>query len=312
MASSGIDSPGLIIPRRLHEGDRIAIVAPAGPVESALVEEAARVLERHDYRPEIFPTIYSDCGQTSAPARQRFEEMKEAFLNPEFRAVLCARGGYGSVHLLENLSRLPLKKDPKWLIGFSDITALHALMTSRGIASLHASMARYISRDEEIAENRLLFDCLKGSFPSFQFASDPKNICGKAEAPLVGGNLSVMMSLTGTPFNIVRKDTILFIEDISEPAYKIERMLYQLLLSGALENLKGIIVGAFTNIGKGRGSRDVVDVISEVLQKVPGIPVAYNLPIGHIPNNIPLVESAVYSLDITPERVTLSPKIPQI
>lgn len=295
----------VVVPAPLRPGDKIAILAPAGHVKRHLVDGAAEVIRSLGFEPVIYPTVYMTNGQFSGTHAERLADLRRAFLDPEIRAILCARGGYGIVHNLDSLELLPVQDDPKWIIGFSDISALHAFMASKGIASIHASMALHIARGMGESENVDLFNILNGKFPHYEFEPHPANHPGKAEGPLLGGNLAVIQALIGTPYNIIKPGTILFIEDVDEPIYKIERIMYQLRLSGILDKLDGLIIGQFTGYKHDDNHETMEQMFAEVLADYPDLPVAFNVPVGHVRHNVPLVESVPATLEITPEKVTL-------
>ena len=295
-----------IYPTPLRPGDKIAIIAPAGPIERGIVDSAATVLSQLGYEPVIYPHTFGKHGHFSGTHPERLADLRAAFTDPEIRAILCARGGYGVVHNLDSLGMLPLEKDPKWVIGFSDISALHALMASKGIASIHSSMAKQIALGPDSLDNATLFGILKGEMPTYTFEPDIHNHPGNAEGILLGGNLAVIADLIATPFDIIKPGTILFIEDVSEPIYKIERMSYQLRLMGIIPKLKGLIIGQFTEYNPDDNHVTMEDMLAEALAPYPELPVAFNAPIGHVDHNIPLVESSWATLNITPEKVTLT------
>lgn len=295
-----------IFPSPLKKGDKIAILAPSGSVKFEYVEKAADVLKELEYEPIIYPTTHMHNGQFSGTAAQRLDDLRDAFLNPDIRAILCARGGYGMVHNLDSLNQLPLEEDPKWVIGYSDISALHALLASKGIASIHASMARHIARGIEEPENITLLQILTDTFPTYTFSSSPLNHPGKAEGKLLGGNLAVIQALINTPYDIFQPGSILFIEDISEPIYKVERIMYQLRMAGILDNISGLIIGQFTDYKPDSNHNSMEEMLSQILAPFPALPVAFNAPIGHVSYNVPLVISSQASLEVTPDSVTLS------
>lgn len=296
-----------LIPPPLQSGDRVAIVSPSGRVCEEFVTGAFAVLEAQGWRPYVGPHALGQWGTYSASDEERLADLRDALLEPSVRAVFCARGGYGAVRLLEELGRLPVGNDPKWLIGYSDITALHALMTNRGIASIHGPMARHLSTlGGEDEDARALFATLRGTMPDFSYASHPLNHSGTATAPVVGGNLAVIMGLIGTPFDVVRPGTILFIEDISEPVYKVERQLWQLHLSGALQRLRGLIVGQFTEYTPDVNNSTMEEMISRMLEGYPGLPVAFNAPVGHVDHNVPIVCGAMATLSVNSDEVSLT------
>lgn len=297
--------PQTTYPAALRPGDKIAILSPAGPIDSALVDSAARVLRGEGFEVEILPHTYGKFGHFSGTHAERFADLKTAFLDPDVRAILCSRGGYGVVHNLDSLAALPLKKDPKWVIGFSDISALHALMASKGIASVHASMAKQVALGADDFLNRQLLDILGGKLPAYRFAPSPYNHPGCAEGKLLGGNLAVIADLINTPFDIIHPGTILFIEDVSEPIYKIERIMYQLRLSGVLANLKGLVIGQFTDYKPDENHESMESMLAEIMAPY-DYPVAFGAPVGHVDMNVPLVEGANAVLNVNSNGATLS------
>lgn len=296
---------GTIYPQSLKAGDKIAILAPAGPVDSALVDSAARVLRSIGFEPVVYPTSYGKHGYFSGTHDERLADLKAAFSNPDIRAILCARGGYGAAILLDSLAALPLENDPKWVIGFSDISALHALLASRGIASIHSSMAKQLALGPDDPDNKALLEILQGNFPTYTFSPSPYNHLGHAQGKLLGGNLAVIQALISTPYDIIHPGTILFIEDVSEPIYKIERFIYQLRMSGIISNLNGMIIGQFTEYEPDSIHNSMEQMIAKALADYPNLPVAFDVPVGHVDHNVPFIESAMASLDITPSEVTL-------
>lgn len=301
----GENNKSILFPEPLKKGDTIAIVAPAGPVKIERVEGAEKILRQQGYVPVVFPTVYEKNGQFSGTVEERLRDMKEALTNPGIRAVICARGGYGAVHILDSLSALPLERDPKWVVGFSDISAIHGLMASKGIASIHGPMALHISRGLSEPENVVFFDMLKGKYPEYTFQPDTNNHIGHAEGKLVGGNFSVIEGLINTPYNLIEPGTILFLEDVGEEIYKLQRMMYQMKLSGVLPNLKGLLLGRFTDSPEGENFDTVEEMMSDLLSEYPELPVAFNIPVGHIRHNSPMIVSSRATLDITPDEVRL-------
>lgn len=293
------------IPAPLRDGDRIAIVSPSGPVDSALVYAAADTLRGQGYRVDIFPSALGKCGQYAASDSARLADLSAALTDSTVRAILCSRGGYGAVHLLDSLSALPLERDPKWLIGFSDISALHALLASRGIASIHGNMCKHIALGPDDEDNATFLAMLRGYRPAYEFAPDSLNRCGQASGRLLGGNLAVIAELINTPYDVIQPGTILFIEDVEEPIYKIERIMYQLRLSGVLPRLGGLIVGQFTGYRPNDSYETMEHMIADMTAPYT-YPVAFNVPIGHVDHNVPVIQSAEVTLTVTPEGTSLS------
>lgn len=289
----------IVFPAPLKKGDKIAICSPAGPVKPEVVEDAVKVLIDQGWKVEVMPHALGKNGYLSGTADERFNDMKAAFADPEVRAILCARGGYGVVHIMDRLNALPIENDPKWVIGFSDISALHALMARKGIASIHASMCAHIKEGADDPDNRDLFAILRGERPAHVFDSHSLDRQGIATGVLRGGNLAVLAELINTPYDLLRPDSILFIEDVAEPVYKIERIIYQLRLSGLLEKTRGMIIGQFTDYKPDSNHADMESMIRDAIAGY-DFPVAYNVPIGHVDHNIPVIESATVTLKVSP------------
>lgn len=289
----------IIYPKPLQRGDKIAILSPASIINHDYVNDAVKVLKSQGWEPYIATNALGKSGNYSGTIEQRLGDIKTALADPNVRAILCSRGGYGVVHLLDELDKLPLHDDPKWIIGFSDISAIHALMTNKGIASIHASMTKHLSEfsgkdDDAIA----LFKILKGELPTYNFEHNEYNRIGSVSGRIVGGNLAVLAQLIRTPFDVFEKDTILFIEDICEPIYKVERILYQLKLSNILPNLKGLIVGQFTEWSANANYKCMNDMISDMIAPY-SYPVVFDAPIGHVEHNIPIIENAEIVLSVS-------------
>ena len=290
----------MIYPKPLKKGDKIAICSPAGKIKPEIVNKAAAVLRGQGYRVEIMPHAFGADGQFSGTADERYADLKAAFADPDVRLILCSRGGYGVVHILDRLNQLPLTDDPKWVAGFSDISALHALMATKGIASIHSLMCAGIQRGADDPDIAAFFDILEGGRPVHIFDGHAYDRPGLATGTLYGGNVAVLAELISTPYDIIKPDTILFIEDVAEPIYKIERILYQLKLSGVLGKLRGLVVGQFTDYKPDDNHPDMESMIRDMVAEY-NYPVAFNTPIGHVDHNVPLIESAKVTLKVNSE-----------
>lgn len=305
----------IIFPPALKEGDRIAILAPAGIANPDNVHGAIHLLNEQGWDAYACPHTFDRHGIYAGTAEARAADLKEALTDPSVRAIMCARGGYGVVHLLEELSQINLREDPKWVIGFSDITALLALMASQGVAGIHSHMTSHLTRckgadDDSIA----LFDILYGHRMVYDFHGNSHNRPGSARARLLGGNFSVLAGLIGTPFDSLLPGSILFLEDVSEPVYKIERIFYQLRLSGVLGKLKGLIIGQFTKASRDADGESMEQMIARMVAPY-DYPVAFDAPIGHVSHNIPLITSAPTTLDVTTTSVQIDQRnspLPQL
>ncbi|MDE6236803.1 MAG: LD-carboxypeptidase [Muribaculaceae bacterium] len=293
----------MIYPKSLKLGDKIAILSPSSPVKEIYIDGAVRFFEEAGYIPVVMPYAKGpSSGSYASRKEDRLDDLVSAWSDPSIRAVLCSRGGYGAVHLLRDISDDLLLSDPKWLIGYSDISALHARLLESGIASIHGPMAKHIT--EEGAEDnctQALMRVLRGDSPIvYRTAPHIYNIHGEAGGLLAGGNLAVLNGLFGTKYDILREDTILFIEDISEAIYAVERMLYHILLSGGFDRIRGLIVGRFTDYRPDKNYTAMEDMISAFLRRegIGNIPVAFDFPVGHVRENYPMVEGAATTLRI--------------
>lgn len=296
----------VIFPPSLQPGDKIAVVSPASKINPDYVTGAQKALRQVDW--ELCPMAHAlgEEGSYSGSIDDRLCDFIEAFNNPEYKAVMCSRGGYGAVHLLDKLPPTLFTKSPKWLIGFSDISALHALMSCRSVASVHASMCKHFAlKGVDDPCSQALIDILRGGKPVYEVETHPWNREGKASGELVGGNMAVLGGLVGTPYDIYARDgAILFFEDIAEPIYKVERMLYQLKLNGTLDRAKGIIIGRFTEYKSDLNHRCVEEVFHQFISTL-SCPVVYDFPVGHIDENLPLIESAPVTLTVRKDGVRL-------
>lgn len=287
-----------IFPKPLEKGDKIAICSPAGKIDEGKVAGAAAQLELQGWKPMVMPHALGAYGSFSGTPDERYADMAAAFSDPSVRAILCSRGGYGVVHIMDRLAELPLENDPKWVIGYSDISALHALMATKGIASIHSPMAGQIMKGTDDADTASLFGLLRGDRPAYTFPSHQYDRFGIAQGKLLGGNLAVLAELIKTPYDIIRPDSILFLEDVSEPIYKIERIFYQLRLSGLFDKLKGLVVGQFTEYKPDGTWADMETMIQSAVAPYK-FPVAFNVPVGHVDHNLPLIESAPVTLKVS-------------
>lgn len=282
----------------------IAIVSPASIIDPRLVDGAVSTIESLGYRVRVMPHVLGHSGSYSGNSEQRFEDLSVALLDPEVKAVLCSRGGYGCVHLLEKLDTLlgSGNCEQKWLIGFSDVTALHALWAKHSWPSVHSSMVKQLSLGADTEPCRRLFEIIEGEDQQYEWHNTcgVLNRSGEMNGRLVGGNLAVLDGLAGTRFYTPRQGDILFVEDVAEPIYKIERMFYRMKLSGLLENLGGLIVGRFTEYKPDRNYATMEAMIRDMVDGT-GYPVVFDAPIGHIGAlNMPLIHAGHFSASVTP------------
>jgi len=308
----------MLYPQPLKKDDTIAIISPATTVRPDYIDRAEARLTGFGFKVRVMPHAKGPADGTFASSlRNRIADFIEAYRCPDVRAILCARGGYGSNALLAAISPDLLMSDPKWLIGFSDISALHAMMNSCGIASIHSSMAKHLAEqpDDHLPLNTLI-DILKGKKEvCYCEPTNPLSRHGVAEGRIKGGNLAVLSGLLATPYDLLTapatEDTILFMEDIVEPIYKVERMLWQMYYSGVLSRVKGLIFGQFTDYKPDKNFGSIEEMADHLLRlaNITGIPIAFGFPIGHTDYNLPVVEGAICSLTVTSSHTSFSMKL---
>lgn len=286
------------IPPYLRKGNCIGITCPAGYMAAQKAQACIRTLQSWGFEVMVGKTLGSlSKNYFSAPDADRRDELQAMLDDEHIHAILCGRGGYGVGRIIDELDFTKFKKKPKWIIGFSDITVLHAHLFSKlNIASLHAPMASAFNAGEN--EFILSFkNAITGKKARYSCAAHPFNKPGDVTAPLVGGNLSLLAHLTGTPSAINTKNKILFIEDIGEQVYNVDRMLYQLKRSGKLKDLAGIIVGGFTDMQDTERpfGKKVYEVIREIIAEY-DYPVCFGFPVSHEKENYALKVGATYTL----------------
>lgn len=305
----------LIFPAALTPGDKIAIVSPASVVKEEYVLGAMEKIMERGYEPVLMKhALGNSYGTFAASKSERLIDIIDTFEDDDIKAILCARGGYGCCQLLANFSPGIIASNPKWIIGFSDVSALLAAWYSRGVASIHGPMAKHLSvMPSEDKCTEALFHILEsgGEF-DYKVEPHPYNITGRAAGRIKGGNLAVLNDLSGTPDDLLAdkydEDYILFFEDISEPIYKVNRMLYRLYLSGSLSHAKGLIFGRFTEYLPDKNFVSMEDMIHDFIDRnFPGldIPVVYNFPVGHTDFNLPITVGANVELEVTKDFVSL-------
>lgn len=289
---------------KLTKGDKIAILSPASVINPDYVAGGVATLRSWGFDPVVGTHALDRSGSFSATAEERLSDFRQALLDPEVKAIICSRGGYGCVHLLPALDQLLSEMsargmEPKMLVGFSDVSALHALWGKHGWPSIHASMTKHLALQGPADElNLKLLEFLTGSAPKDSLEIPTgwsgseygrMSRCGMASGEVVGGNMAVIGGLIGTDFNPVKPGSILLMEDIAEPIYKVERILWQLRLAGIFDRLAGLIVGQFTDYRfPSADHQDMYQMIDRFIGDM-GLPVAMDVPIGHIDGNYPII-----------------------
>lgn len=284
----------------LPAGATLGVIAPAGPPKPGQLEQVQPLIEAHGFRAKIFPGCAgpTHLGFLAAPDAQRLADLHAAFADPQVDAVLCLRGGYGCARLLDGIDTALLRAHPKLLIGFSDITSLHGLRDHLGLPGLHAPMpASNLLGPENAGEARALFDQLRRGFQHGDVIApaidaNPLNQGTSASGRLIGGNLAVFAALLGTPWAPRAEGAILFIEDVGEEPYRVDRLLAQLRLAGVLDAAAGFLIGSFT------GCEESPDaVLADYLLPL-GKPLLAGWPSGHRSPNVALPLGLNVELDV--------------
>jgi muramoyltetrapeptide carboxypeptidase len=287
----------MITPPYLKKGDTVAIVATARKNIDDNLKFAIDLLKSWGLNVKIGSTIGLDLNQLAGTDEQRAKDFQEQMDNQNIKAIWCVRGGYGTVRMLDLLDFTKFKLQPKWVIGFSDVTVLHNHLNTMGFKSIHGIMP--ISSKATEAAKETLRVSIFGERLEYDILPHPMNRFGKASGELVGGNLSILYSLLGSPSAINCDDKILFIEDLDEYLYHIDRMMINLRRNGCLESIKGIIVGGMTKMKDNDipWGKDAYHIIDDVTKKY-NIPVIYDFPAGHVQDNRALIMGSKISIDV--------------
>lgn len=274
--------------RPIIEGSRLAIVAPAGPFDPVAFEKGVTWL-RERYEITYDPDIFSRTGFFAGSDDRRLNELLAAIEDPKIDGILCARGGYGTTRLLPKIDVEQIRSANKTIAGFSDITALHAAWARAGVRSIHAPMVSTLgSAPEQIQQTWI--QSVESTGENYSQHLDPI-VCGKAQGRLFGGNLAVLCSLLGTPFTPPLDDIILFIEDVGERPYRIDRLLTSMKQAGWFEKISGLILGQFTE-GEPGTDKVTLDEVFECHFDTASFPVLRGMSSGHITDNFPLTFGA--------------------
>ena len=292
-----------VMPTPLKTGDTIAVISPSSVPDSATVAKGCATLRSWGYVPVVGAHVLSSYHGFAGTADERATDLLLALRNPSIKAIICSRGGDGAVQVLQRIPLKEFRNHPKWIMGFSDVTALHSAEVAAGVMSIHSSMCDGIAmRGERDSVNMILRKLLQGELPTYQAPAHPLNQQGEATGILVGGNFSVFCGLAGSEYDFLNRadeGLILFIEDTDESMTKVDRMLHQLEIRGVLSKLNGIIVGHFSKYkSPENGFADMYEMLHEYLQHYQ-IPICYDFPVGHHSGkNYPMVEGCKVNLKV--------------
>lgn len=300
----------LIQPPYLKAGDTVAIVAPSGILKhrNEEIERAKRLLKQWNLNVVVGKHVFNQANHFAGTDQERCEDFQNALDNPNIKAIWCARGGYGTVRILDKLDYTRFLEQPKWIIGYSDITALHNQIHNLGVQSLHAMMCVSLPKDEsEIEQTIATFKkAIFGETLSYTLQGSNYNQVGEVTAPIVGGNLTMLHTMLGSKTSIDTSGKILFIEEIGEYKYHIDRMLQSLKRAGYFDQCKGVIVGDMTKLRKNTTlwGTSIEQLILDALADY-DFPIAFNMPAGHEDDNRALILGRKATLKVEKTKSTL-------
>lgn len=292
----------MISPPLLKSGDKVGIISPAGKVNEAKVLEAVKDIEEWGLEVVLGENALGSFHQFSGTDKERTNDLQKMLNDPKIKAIFSSRGGYGAMRLLDQLDFAEFNKSPKWIIGFSDITALHVNLNGLlNTESIHGAMPSTFSDIKNESLDSLKEVLFNGTI-SYNLPYNKLNRSGKTNAPLVGGNLSILYALSGTKFDLETNGKILFIEDVGEYLYHFDRMMMNLKLGEKLDKLRGLIVGGITEMKDNEVpfGKNAYEIIYEYVENF-DFPVAFNFSAGHIEKNLALIFGRNISFEVNEE-----------
>ncbi len=298
----------MIIPPFLKKNSLVGLVSPAGKICEAEIRRGEEFLNAHKFRHIRASHVADSWHQFASTDEKRAAGFQEMLNNPEIEAIWCSRGGYGAIRLLDLIDFSTLKSNPKWLIGYSDITVFHAVVQNIfGLCTIHGPMVR--SLKEGSFNNtgiKNLWELLQGNPPSYNIQTHVLNRNGKAKGTLIGGNLSLLYALIGSPYDFNPTGKVLFIEDVGEYLYHLDRMMFALKISGKLAGLAGLVVGQMSNMQDNETPFGLTanQIISNAVKDY-NYPVIFDFPAGHARQNEPLILGARVNMDVNKEKSEL-------
>ena len=300
------DAPAAI-PPYLKKGDIIGITCPAGYITLQEIQPAVNKIKEWGFEVKIGDTIGKKDFTFGGTDEERLKDFQQMLDDTTIKAILCARGGYGAVRIIDDIDFKKMAKHPKWIIGFSDVTVIHShLNRNYRVASIHSKMCNSFPEDWAKAEPvqiesiESIKKCLTGEKMHYLFTPNPANKTGLVDGELVGGNLKTLESLSGSKSDINTKDKILFVEDTGEYLYSIDRMFWNLKRSGKLSHLKGLVIGGFKPKKDDVGEEFGKTLETIVLEKISeyNYPVCFDFPVGHQKNNFALKCGVMHRLSV--------------
>jgi muramoyltetrapeptide carboxypeptidase len=299
--------PRMIYPPKLKAGDMVGIVAPARKISHDQLDGALRILKSWGLNVRLAKNIFSSSHSYLAGSdKERREDFQSMIDDPEVKAIICARGGYGSTRIIEDLDFSELKNTPKWVIGFSDVTAFHLRLIGMGFASIHATMPIFFGNDESADSVESLRTILFSGSSKIEIKPHEANRIGNAEGEVVGGNLSLIVDALTTPSEPDTNNKILIVEEVDEYFYKLDRMFTQLRRTGKLQNLAGLLIGHMTDIKNPELAfgESISQIVMHAVRDF-HYPVAFTFPSGHQNPNIAWIHGGRAILDVSLQKVSL-------
>ena len=295
----------MIIPKTLKKGDKVSVISTARKITMQELIPSIKILQSWGLEVVFGENLFKENNQFSGTKKQRVEDLQNAINDNSVSAILCARGGYGTVQIIDEIDFSNLKKNPRWIIGYSDVTVLHSHLHNVGIATLHASMPIDFVKNTEESLNSLKNILFEGK-NTIEYNSQKINNIGNVNSEIVGGNLSILYSLIGSDSDINTNGKILFIEDLDEYLYHIDRMMINLKRNGKLENLAALIVGGMSDMNDNEISfgKSVIEIISECVAEY-NYPVCFNFPVGHLDDNRTIILGQQSELIISEKTISL-------
>ncbi len=297
----------ILFPQKIKNGATIAVITPAGAIEQGQLDKTLEIINNKGYKSVLGPNVYlkySNGYNYGGTPEERLQDLQWA-LDGDFDAIWTTRGGYGCAQLVQHINLKKFSKKPKYLIGYSDVTVLQSFLLKNGFASVHGQSIKTSSQGVSEQSYDGIFSILEGKKPKYELEHNPFNKKGKVTSQLVGGNLAMIYSIMGSKYSFDFKDKILFIEDIGEQFYALDRMLMNLELNDVFKKINGLIIGGMTNMGDEKSNENyeapfdnqAYEIIAQKLEKY-DFPVIYGMPNGHIFDNQPLIIGSEVEINV--------------